>query len=358
VWLLIEQGNVPRLAELLPQFRQHMQYRLRSHSTFMSLTGRPEFPTTRVKLGVAAWYVFASCVFGLPPHQDVMRFHLPHIEQLKQLVDLTGYVVSADVDAHIGRLRVVLSMLGWVKKDRHRLPNLMLALKQRCLRVNIAELNAKVSEKEHVQEFIPLDGTPTQEQKDIVYSLLPQHFRAFDANSLFGLAALVDPSKSGADVALSMQWQPAEIAASVVEWGYGIGDIPLAPIRICTATCRPFFRPSASSEDSWTQCSERFYGPVPKQLSSDAHFGNFVLKYQFYPSRDEFLTYLHNRIVVHGVSNRSTLPAQQDVFLTRVFARHATVMSEVSDPAEFIRRFNASRSRDIRAELEVAERDS
>jgi hypothetical protein len=359
VWLLIEQGNVPRLAELLPQFRRNMQYRLRTHSTFMSLVSRPEFPSTRVKLGVASWYVFASCAFGLPPHQDVMRFHLPHIAQLKQLLNLTGFSVPVEVNDHIGRLRVVLSMLGWVKKDRHRLPNLMLALKQRCLRVKIAEINATVSETEHVQEFIPVDGTPTLEQTQVVYSLLPAHFRMFNAKTLFGLAALVDSSKSGADVSLLMEWQPAEIAAAVVEWDHGVGDIALAPIRICTATCRPFFRPCAASQDTWNQLSERFYGLVPPKLvSHDFHFGNFVLKYKFYPSRDEFLTYLHNRVVVHGVSNHITLPAQQDVFLTRVFARHATVLSEISDPAEFIRRFNASRSLDVRAEMEAAERDA
>jgi hypothetical protein len=40
--------------------REHMLYRLRARTTFLSLSGLPEFPSTRVQLGVAAWYVFTA----------------------------------------------------------------------------------------------------------------------------------------------------------------------------------------------------------------------------------------------------------------------------------------------------------
>ena len=167
IWLLVERGHIAYLQPILPQLRKHMMYRMVHHTAFMSLSGLPEFPTTRVALGIACWFAVANCavVPALPPARDVLRLHLPHVSELQQLVALMGYALPPGIEIHIRRLQVLLHMLRWVKKDRFALPTLMRALTQRCVRIDVRNVCDAVRRREaHVVEWIPIDGPPSDEQ--------------------------------------------------------------------------------------------------------------------------------------------------------------------------------------------------
>jgi hypothetical protein len=97
--------------------------------------------------------------------------------------------------------------------------------------------------------------------------------------------------------------------------------------------------------------AERFYGAAPARLLSvNEAYGNFVVKYKTYPTRDELLTYIFNRRVLHGGCH--TLPHQVAQFVDEVISEAAEVTSTLS-AEEFARRYEASRKIEVRRALEA-----
>ena len=95
--------KIPYLTDVVPQITSEMIYRLNTHSTFISMVGLPEYPTTRVPLKVALWYVLASPLVGprTDPAKEILRTHLPHIESFKLILALTGLPLPFGIDEHI-----------------------------------------------------------------------------------------------------------------------------------------------------------------------------------------------------------------------------------------------------------------
>ena len=350
IWLLVERGEIPYLTPILPQLRAHMQWRLTHHQSSVSLTGLPEYPTARVPLRTALWYVFASAEFGMLSRRDVLRAHLPHLTALGDLLTLTGLTVSNAVKHHIIRLRTMLSMLSWVKRARHELPNLMLALTQMCVEVDPAALRMQF---ESMPRFIPIDGAPTEIQVARVMELLPASFRALSVAEIVGLAALVDPSKSAGDIELPLTWAPPPLRAPTLDgWPlYGLRAVPDVPVKLCPATCRPYYY--VNSGDTWFDDAEKCYGfPFTKPsniLSANQAHGDFVVRYGVYPTPDELLTYLYNRRVIHG--SNTTLPHVAAAFVMGPISDAGPLMATLT-PAEFGRRFRASVAREDRIAME------
>lgn len=77
VWLMVSRGMVPHLEAVKPQLEAQMRWRLANHTTFAAFSGLPEFPTTRLPVGVALWYVLASPAFMSDPKRDLIRLHAP-----------------------------------------------------------------------------------------------------------------------------------------------------------------------------------------------------------------------------------------------------------------------------------------
>lgn len=353
IWLLVERGEIPYLTPILPQLRAHMQWRLANHQSSVSLTGVPEFPTTRVPLRTAVWYVFASAEFGMPPRRDVLRTHLPHLPALRELLALTGLELSETVQRHVLRLRTMLSMLSWVKRDRHTLPNLMLALTQLCVEVDPTAFRM---EFERAPRFIPIDGAPTEAQRARVMELLPAQYRELTLEECVGLAALVDPSKSAGDIALPLTWTPPPLRAPTLNgWpGYGLRDVPYERVAICPATCRPYYYVKG---ETWYDVASKIYGfrftKHSNILSTNQSHGDFVVRYDMYPTVDELLTYIYNRRVVNG--DKTTLPHAAVAFMKGAIMDAEPLMATLT-PAVFGRRFTNSVVREDRIDMESAYR--
>jgi hypothetical protein len=83
IWLLLEDGRIPYLHDMLPFVREHMIFRLRESMAHTSLTGLPGFINYSVPLGVACWVSLCSPAFPgitLPPvvpphaHESISHF--------------------------------------------------------------------------------------------------------------------------------------------------------------------------------------------------------------------------------------------------------------------------------------------
>lgn len=357
LWLLLQREQAgEHLADLETLFRENLTWRLRNHTTYISLTGLPEFPSTRVPLATAIWYVFASSRFtaGSDPRRELIRTHMPHIKELLEIkhVCLSGYEFPEGVIPHLRRVRVMLSMLSWVKHDRWALPELMRGLTQGSVPGPTAsQVGTDVREREHVPTIVPVDGLPSAERLTEVHTSLPGLWSTLSDNELLGLATLVDPSKSAGDIPLSFDWTPPvhTVLPGRVEWAYGVEPVPAYHVRMCAATCRPYYTDSETGE-SWITAAERIHGIAPnKMISLNKQFGMFVVKYGRYPNPSEFLVFLYNRYIYHG--KHKALPAQITQFISETFDEFSEIMETVT-PTEFVRRFTESTAIPVRMSLE------
>jgi hypothetical protein len=329
VWLLVENGHIPYLEPVKLHLRNQMIWRLQTQKTAISLRGLAEFPSVRVPLGISLWYIFASPVWTLEPRRDLIRAHLSHIGALKQLFDLTGYTLPEDTKLFIKRTRVLMSMLSWIKRDRYALPSAMHALVQKCIRVRPSC-------------YILVDGPASPEQIDAILNDLPPHYHSLPPSELVALAAMVDPSKAAADVALPFYWTIPPLPTATVVWEYGLGDVAHVPVPICSATCRPYYK---VHDLTWKEAARIAFGiAVNKLVSMNEQFGNFVIRYGVYPTPSTFIEYLRDR--------KGQLPSQTEAMVNEVFADYRVLMEQIS-ASEFGKRFDASREVRMRIEIET-----
>lgn len=348
VWLLVRRGHpgTEHLQTALTHMDAHMNWRLRHNKTFASLSGLPEFVTTKIPLGAAAWYVFAASIMDLPAAREPLRAHLMHIDALRELVDFLGYELPPGVERHVLRLRVLLHMLNQVKKAPGRLQAAVLALHQNAYRMNPENVRKPVSDTESWFDWIPLDGKAAPDQIDAVMKTLPDFYQKLTPAELIGLAGMVDSSKSASDIPLSVSWNPEAEKAPIVDWAYGLAAQPPSQTQISPVTCRPL---RYVGPQLWEEAATAHYGiPPSKMMSTVSRFALFVEKYEFYPTLDEFVLYLYNRYVVNGT--KRTLPAKTLQFVNEVLAMYKECQQ--LEPTEFNRRFASSRNRDERGRLD------
>jgi hypothetical protein len=156
---------------------------------------------------------------------------------------------------------------------------------------------------------------------------------------------------SAGDVPLPFDWVPPAITAGQVEWAYDLNPPPSYHVRICPATCRPFYKVPETGEQ-WADAAERLHGFAPsKMISLNKQFGVFVTKYGRYPTPAEFLVFLYNRYIHHG--QHWTLPAQIIQLIDETFNDFNDIIQTVS-ATEFTRRFMASVPIAARMEMETA----
>lgn len=355
LWLLIvRDARLAFLRDLLPHLEAHCRWRLRAHKTFLSLSGLPEFPTTRVPVGVAVWYVLASSRFtATDPHRELLRAHLLHHEELLAILrGLTDFALPDGVERHAERVRALLALLALAKRDRDQLVDALWGITQESVPIHSSAVRDEVRAREAVPRLIPLDGSPSAERVEAVRRLLPGCCAPLSVGELRVLGDAADPNASAASLALPFAWDAPPIE-SVVEWAYGTGPQPELRCRICPRTCRPYY--TTGPDRSWVSDAEGLYRlPRAELISVRRVLGDFVVKFGFYPTGTELLVFLYNRYVAQPHARHTTLPRAILQFVTEALADYAEVMATLP-PAEFVRRLMESRSVARRLELERSE---
>lgn len=373
ILLLVQRNHIEYLKPILPQLQAQMKYRMINRKTFISLTGHPEFPTTLVPLGTAIWYIFASPLFNIDPRRDILRTHLPHLNELRDLIDLIGYKIPDEVNLHVLRLRCMLVMLSAVKKElsstfwindgitpvtqnksyhiRGTLKHLALALVQNSVVINPTNINQ--SSTETAVRFIPIDGTPSDQQIELVYSKLMFYFRdirKLDPSTIYSLSLMVDASKSAGDISLPLTWKPTPYVPLKNWVEVKSNDIP---IPICLKTCRPFYKVKSDITSSLITWSERveevFHCKSTDIISINNMINRFTERYHQYPNSDELILYIYNRLVVNGSKTTLTFYIKDDV--AHILSDYTDIMASIP-VSEFLNKIDASRNRDERMRIE------
>jgi len=296
----------------------------------------------------------------------------------------------------------MLAILVDVKKDK-AFPMLALALKQRCVRVDLDKVGVDVCGCEtRVQEFIPVDGSPEEAQVQEVLDRMRPLYRELDVSTLVRLAALVDPSKSAGDIPLPMDFacgggSPSAggggsssagggsgslsagggrvdtwaMSSGCVEWVYGMAVVvALADVPLCPATYRPYYRVSGggpiSEGELWHERAVRIHqAPVRKQISMFHWYCCFVAKYTRFPTVQDLLVFIYNRVVVHGSGGEkhSTLPFMVERYAEEIVRKYQALLLSQADPHPptpevFCRTVEASRVIEERVRLEQRESEA
>jgi hypothetical protein len=339
IWLLVQRGTVPFLTPILPQLTAHLQWRFQQSRSSLSLLGTPEFPTTRVPLGVALWYAVASSALSPPPARETARAHLPYLEALLDLQRQTGYALPEGLSAHLTRLRVAMSMLGWCKRSQRSLGTLLASLVQASVRLGDDE-----------REGVFVDGPASAEQIASTRAALPALFRELTDAELIGIGRLVSPGKSGAEVVLPFDWTPPAPPTARVIWAYGLEPVPRTPIPVCPATCRPYYRIRPDRTQIWEEAATSLFRVAPNRLLPvHTEFGHYVVKHGVFPSKTDLLRHLSARATAQG---KPTLPATVAEMVEDILRDFEPITTTLT-PVEVARRFTASVRRADRERLEA-----
>ena len=356
--------TVPYLQDVIPALEGHMKWRLTNSRSSLSLSGLAEFPTTRVPLRTAVWFVLASPEAMMDSDspddakRDVLRGHLSHVNALRELHALADLPdIPVHITEHVQRLNTMLGMLAWVKHDRRTLPALALALERAAVEIEPTEEVLRIS-FEHAPRFVPVDGCASAEQQARVVAHIQsrpsQHQATWCANptEIRGLASMVNPSLSAGNVPLRLNWTAPTLTDTFEpcwpeNYSFRTGHGPV--VAICPATCRPYYQ--ITPDTTWKDAATAVYGVSPdRTVSTNEAHGNFVVKYGVYPTCNELLLFLHNKRINRG--KVAALPNSIRQFVMEVLQENAALRAELL-PAEFARRFMTSRPLDIRRTMEA-----
>ncbi|CAL6024334.1 Conserved_hypothetical protein [Hexamita inflata] len=336
-----------RLEEMLMLFEKHMVWRLLNRKAFASLSGLSQFVVTKMNLAPAIWHILHSCLMNLPTHCDSLRLHLYHVDRFLDLLGLVDYHVDTRVLKHSLRLKAMLQLLK-ASKDQaigayENMSLCVKALTQSAIMINRENIRERVLFVERPPAIILVDGPASEPQILQMLQKLPHAARCLPVNQISALFALVDPQLSASDIILPYNWIAPDIAP-LFEWS--ISTLPISEqqrifstnVQICSNTARPY---SIINNQTWQVTSETIFGPLNDQIHSTRWFGQFIAKYKFYPTEEEFLVFLWNRLVKLGQTQKKTLPKLIQLNIKTDFADHKE-LTNLIEAKEFAKRWNTS----------------
>ncbi|KAI9164510.1 hypothetical protein H9P43_008369 [Blastocladiella emersonii ATCC 22665] len=403
VYLAIR-ARVPRLAEndaFMRAFRAHLVYRFEhpNYATNIALSGLPGYPMLKAPVAAALWYSLtgATQIFATDAEQfaqERLRQWFPIAAHLRHLVEdvlqypvvpptdpaeAAGPVAGLDVlDERVRVLRVfgyLMSRkqdLAGLKLDIARLYQSHLVIPYDADDVDMIHYDggerdavaAAKAEETPAPLVVLVDGPATPAQ--IAASPAAWLLDILPLPRIMGLLKLVDAGKKVGSILLDPATlrRGAAPPTAVTLYGY---TVPVAetggPTPICPATLRPWtvdYRDAAAGEH-WTDRAARVHGaPVAEQLSAYNMFLEFVIARAAYPkSIAELVAFYAQRQAGRLAGAKVTLPKEVDAMAREVIQSYKTAFKArggVPAPAEFVKIIEASRPRDVRAEIEAAAR--
>lgn len=363
-----EGARLEYLRDMIPFVTRQMEWRLQHSAASLSLApGSPEFLNLTVPLGVACWYVLESpkilegIVAPAQTTAEPLRFHMPNLGALRELVAMTGFRVTPESERHANRLRVML----YFRRHKGRNPAAHVSL----IRGLYQDGGMVMGDLEKLNEVlmpavIPLDGPPRAGWVEEVRARLgsPAVLGAVSDEELVSLSMLVGVNIAAKELVLPLSWEASPLPAASDNWHDPWKDLDTASmvVKICPATCRPFTNPDGRP---WEEHAARAWGDKRRWISMHYYFGRFVDKYGRYPQGNELAVYVFNRkfaALTHdvGVSPDSLLLSPECTMPCAFLRRCKEVETDFKDitdsiaPDEFAKRFRASSDREERARLD------
>lgn len=306
LWILVEQGKIQYLADMLPFLREQMIWRLKNRTSSASLTGLSGFVQTKLRLDASIYFCLVSSTFSLPPDPkfDTLRNHLMHTKEFLEIMKLVDIQIPSKVVKHILRTQSLVQLLNFAKKKGHQeLLSLGSALVQKAFKVNQSLVTKQLFDFTMAKSiFVPLDGAASSEQIADVISFLPSSCQTLLVNEIYALIQLADPQKSAVDIQISLDWEAPPLPKAVVNWNHYQGKLSkLIHVQICPKTFRPFC--VLQGNVSWRTIFEEIIDPNSGEiLSTHRLYMEFCVKFNKIPSIDELMLFGYGKVSGHGIS--------------------------------------------------------
>jgi hypothetical protein len=340
-WRLLEDNRVPYLAEILPQVREHLVFRLKKHFGTFTLTNVPYLPVTLVPMGIAFWTTI--CAIAYASEEKAMTYlkcHSGHIPVIVKAVTLLGYPIPEVARAFVRRYLTFSAIRQLITTGDADVVSWAIRATYTVRAIDTTKVDP--TRFKYVVSAIPVDGPePPADQVAEALTHLPKWFADLTPAERRSAVKLMEVHNIG-------QIAMTDLAKTIepVNWQYGLRDYDLPEVPICPATCRPF--QIIASRGEWYQASESVFGDVKHQIHAHKYFIEFVKKYRAYPAKDEFLLFMFHDIVP---KHKATLPKMVVEFAEVVLRGYTEIAATIYVP-EFMRISARSERLVYRKELE------
>ena len=257
--ILVVENRCEYLNEYYDYITNHLKFRISKATTYISLCGLPDFNRTIVPMDVAMYYI----INGNEINKNILRKHIFNIDVMINIImNVFKYEVNSDIIKHINLEKILLSMVSQHKKNP-----VLFKRKMKCL------VNSHIIADD---EYIPIDNIATEKDINEIMKTFPDYYNSHNYNELVYLSSLVNSNSN--DTEFKNDWSEKYVITTI------------NPLEISLKTFRIVYNPN------WKElaANDNFVS-VDNQISAYNDYIKFYIKYQHFPTFNEFAKYIYNK---------------------------------------------------------------
>ncbi len=299
--------KVPRLQDnevFMSEFKNYLRGQLIHSKTNITLTGLPIEPLMKTSTDIAIWFSVTSPRIFLEIYEGkvddarnrLRSFGASAIHLVTILTDVLEYPIDPNTMHQLTRYKTMAQMMNFEKDQKPSVQN----LKPWRVALRAQYQNSHTCDDDGTT-IILLDG-PAQSRPNLHYGA--------PFEECLALASLVDATKTTNAIPIPWNLQPMTIPPYITNYGYNHddGDTYIRePLPICIKTMRPYTM-DRKKHKPWNVCAEEQYGPLSKQIHNYNYFVQFVMEYEKYPSKEQFLKWTAAKQANRKENTADTLP--------------------------------------------------
>ena len=271
-------------------------YRLKNTKTFMSCCGLSNYITTKVSVASSLFYIVNSGLLNLKKSENILRYHLTCITHMIKLLNILNFPINKDALQHIDYQIALLELLHMCKKNKS-FNNIIKGLYKNTIKISN-------------DNYVLIDGTPSEKQINEILDILPSSCKKLSINEIITLANMVHPNLSFGNIILDIK---LDILTKINKdnkniWNYILSD-DFEPIKICMTTGRPFYY---IDDNKWIDVNQNKVGILLKnQFNAYKYVLQYMIKYKNFPTKNEYIIFCSKK--------HNTLPQQIEYFYDIIF---------------------------------------
>lgn len=271
--IIVIEKRCEYLNEYYDYITNHLKFRLSKATTYISLCGLPDFNRTIVPMDVAMYYI----INGPEINKTILRKHIFNIDVILNIImNVFKYEVKPEIIKHINLERTLLSMLSQIKKNP-----VIFKRKMKCL------INSHIIVDD---EYIPVDKIANEKEINEIMKTFPDYYNSHKYNELVYLSTLVNSNYSAGDIQLEYNKEIKYDIEFKNDWSEKYIIPTINPLEISLKTFRIVYNPN------WKELAvnDNFVS-VDNQISAYNDYIKFFLRFQHFPTFNEFAKYIYNK---------------------------------------------------------------
>jgi hypothetical protein len=271
--IIVIENRCEYLSEYYEYITNHLKFRLSKATTYISLCGLPNFNRTIVPMDVAMYYIINGPEFN----KTILRKHIFNIDVILNIImNVFKYEVKTEIIKHINLEKTLLSMLSKIKKN-----SVIFKRKIKCL------INSHIIVD---NEYIPIDTIATENDINEIMKTFPDYYNSHKYNELVYLSTLVNSNYSANNIELEYNKPIKYDIEFKNDWSDKYIISTMNPLEISLKTFRILYNPN------WKELAtiDNFVN-IHEQMSAYNDYIKFYIKFQHFPTFNEFAIYIYNK---------------------------------------------------------------